>query len=115
MGSQGRILRVFEVASLPIPDIVASAGSALLLIEIDSNLPKAALSLRTYTANRPYLLSAIASAGPGDALTDMTLGFCRTGVTTRPSRFFAATRKRAPLIDMLVAFTAPRSPLISYG
>lgn len=96
-GSQGASLQVFESTGLPIPDLVASGGEALLLIEIDSHLGRALPSLNRYRASATLLLhhfAAISFAG----LTHLELGFCRTGLQRTgaagaPSSAFGALRR----------------------
>ncbi len=110
-GTQGAVLRVFEEAGWPIPDIVAFLDETLLLIEIDSTLLRAGPSLVTYKEQAKPILEAFKRHLPDVAVERMELGFGRTGATIEPETFFGATLADPVGIDLAIAFSNPREPI----
>jgi len=85
-GTQEVVLGVFERSGLPIPDIAATKGENLLLIEVDKSAKKNESSFLSYRNNARRILSDFAGLASAEQnLTKMKIGFCKVGNERSPS------------------------------
>lgn len=116
-GTQGASLRIFEEFGLPIPDIVSLREGCLLLIEVDTGVSKAILSINTYRQQKPLLLDKfnILCRELGiSPIKTLVLGFCRIGVVKSAEKFVAKNKSLYEFIDLWIAFESPQKPLLHW-
>lgn len=97
---------------MPIPDIVAHRQGALLLVEVDTAISKAAASLTRYRAAERDIMATFAERNALPPAEELLLGFCRTGLLRDFSTYVSGARKQAPEVDLIAAFEVPRKPLV---
>jgi hypothetical protein len=109
-GTQGICLNIFEQSGLPIPDIIAVQGPLLLLLEVDSSVLKATLSLQTYKRRAEYLIGRFRAIPELEGLDTLLTGFCRTNIVTDSPRQMKSIFIQLPDLDLCVVFSEPRLP-----
>ena len=110
-GNQETVLGVFERNSLPIPDIVATMDSSLLLIEVDVNPWSNKQSFDSYKSNCKLIVSELIKGNVLDgSVNTLLLGFCKVGTIKNISEL-----QNALLVNLIASFEDPLKPSLFWS
>lgn len=113
-GNQGKCLNLWECNGLPIPDIAASKDGTLLLVEIDRRIPQALPSLTRYRQASSLIISATNEILAVNALEELQLAFCKTGITPSPDVYLERALDEHDMIDLIAVFRNARDPVCKW-